>query len=140
MKPSLKKRAVIHQWLRRKFGRAEVCENPVCEGVSANFDWALKTGKNYELIRSNFIQLCRSCHRKYDIASGLHKIQMNIFRLSGVKNGSKNGKVRCKFTATEAHKIREKYKRSSKTQTELAQEYGVDQSTISLLVSYKTYA
>lgn len=57
---------MVHNWIRRKFGAADRCENKECTGVSKIFDWALIHGKTYERIRSHFMKLCRSCHAKYD--------------------------------------------------------------------------
>lgn len=56
----------IHYWLRKNFGRAEICDNEDCPKKSKIFDWALKTGFKYEKKRENFRCLCRSCHVKYD--------------------------------------------------------------------------
>lgn len=67
----------IHQWLRYHFGRPEKCDNPTCVYPRVNkfrevtlkpksFQWALKHGKTYAHLRENFIQLCASCHKKYD--------------------------------------------------------------------------
>ena len=57
----------IHQWLRRNFIKKRICE--FC-GFSSNnplrIDWALIKGKKYERKRENFMELCRSCHTKYD--------------------------------------------------------------------------
>jgi hypothetical protein len=33
----------------------------------SKFHWALKRGCNYEHKRENFISLCVSCHRRYDL-------------------------------------------------------------------------
>ena len=59
--------ARIHRWLKNNFGIAIKCDNNLCEGKSINFQWALVKGKKYEKNRENFIQLCKSCHSKYDI-------------------------------------------------------------------------
>lgn len=56
----------IHIWLRKKFGRASVCENKSCSQKSRVFQWALLRGRAYLRTRSNFVQLCVSCHRLYD--------------------------------------------------------------------------
>lgn len=58
--------AVIHTWLRRKFGSANKCENPLCTGKSKYFHWSLIKGKLYERNRDNFQMLCASCHVSYD--------------------------------------------------------------------------
>lgn len=57
---------VLHNWIKRKYGKAVKCENPNCKHKSIYFDWALKKGKKYERDISNFMQLCKSCHVAYD--------------------------------------------------------------------------
>lgn len=55
----------IHGWLRRNFTKNNICEK--CGKDDAKkYDWALKKGFKYEKVRNNFIELCRSCHLKYD--------------------------------------------------------------------------
>lgn len=56
----------VHQWLRNHHGKASKCENPECVGKSIKYSWALIKGKNYEKNKNNFMQLCYSCHVKYD--------------------------------------------------------------------------
>lgn len=57
----------IHIWLIKNFGKANKCENPKCDFNSKTFDYALIKGKTYKRKRENFIMLCRSCHKKYDM-------------------------------------------------------------------------
>lgn len=55
----------IHDWLQRHFGKAYCCE--FCQTITAKrYEWCLRKGFNYEKERINFIQLCTSCHRRYD--------------------------------------------------------------------------
>ncbi len=56
----------IHSWIRKNFGSAQKCEGSNCTGPSKRIEWALLKGKKYERKRENFIQLCKSCHVKYD--------------------------------------------------------------------------
>jgi len=56
----------VHLWLKQHYGKATNCQNKQCEKKSTIFEWAKITDANYELKRENFLQLCRSCHRKYD--------------------------------------------------------------------------
>lgn len=56
----------IHYWLRRTFGSATKCEDENCQKKSKTYQWALLKGKEYIKKRENFIQLCKSCHTKYD--------------------------------------------------------------------------
>lgn len=57
----------VHKWLMREYGKANKCESSKCEAEDIKkHEWALVRGKTYEKIRENFIQLCASCHRRYD--------------------------------------------------------------------------
>lgn len=56
----------IHKWLYKYYGKANYCENLKCSKKSKIFHWALIKNKNYERKRDNFMQLCMSCHWKYD--------------------------------------------------------------------------
>lgn len=61
----------IHSWLYREFGKARRCENSGCKYENPKmYVWALVKGKKYERKRENFMQLCQSCHMKYDIFNG----------------------------------------------------------------------
>lgn len=60
------KYSALHIWLRKKFGNAKLCENSKCPKVSNTYEWALKMGCEYKRERSNFMQLCKSCHSFLD--------------------------------------------------------------------------
>lgn len=55
----------IHIWLKTNYGKADHCDFDT-NHESKWFEWALLKGKQYSHNRDNFIQLCISCHRKYD--------------------------------------------------------------------------
>ena len=57
----------VHIWLRYHYGKASICESLDCNGKSNYFTWSLKREKKCVKKRSNFWQLCRSCHANYDI-------------------------------------------------------------------------
>lgn len=57
---------VLHARLNREYGKPSKCENLDCDGMGRRFEYALIHGKNYELKRDNFIELCSKCHRRYD--------------------------------------------------------------------------
>ena len=57
----------VHAWLRAHYGSQDRCDNKNCSGKSKTFDWCKKTGKEYLRKKENFIRLCRSCHRAYDM-------------------------------------------------------------------------
>lgn len=56
----------IHSFIRKNYGKATCCSFQNCNGKSKTFDWALKQGCEYKKDINCFIQLCRSCHVKYD--------------------------------------------------------------------------
>jgi len=58
----------IHKWLKNNYGKPDRCESIDCNHISKKFDLALIKGKEYERKRENFIILCRSCHKKYDMS------------------------------------------------------------------------
>ena len=90
----------IHKWIRRNYGKATKCEH--CPNPSKRYDWALKKGYEYKRDISYFMQLCRSCHVKYDFteerANKISKLQLGI-------NNNFYGKV---FTEDMKAKQREK--------------------------------
>lgn len=73
----------IHQWLKKRFGKANYCESADCKKISKVFHWAKIKGKKYEHKRENFIWLCASCHKKMDYTEE-EKLKNSRLRL-GVK-------------------------------------------------------
>ena len=65
----------LHVWIRKELGSANKCENPECKyprivnkkytTKASGYEWANKSGK-YKRDVNDFIQLCTSCHKKYD--------------------------------------------------------------------------
>ena len=56
----------IHFWLKYHYGKPTRCEDKKCTGGSKRMEYALKKGKKYEKVRSNYLMLCSRCHKKYD--------------------------------------------------------------------------
>ena len=57
----------LHEWLERKFGKADKCQNKYCTYSNPKrYHWAKLHRKQYIRKRRNFITLCVSCHYKYD--------------------------------------------------------------------------
>lgn len=54
----------LHTWIRNTFGTANKCER--CTVPAKVYDWANVSG-DYCRDRSDWIELCRSCHRKMDM-------------------------------------------------------------------------
>lgn len=55
----------IHHWLAKNYGKANRCEH--CKKNGLKYEWALLKGKEYTKDVDSFIQLCITCHRKYDM-------------------------------------------------------------------------
>ncbi len=86
----------IHQWLKCNYGKASCCENKKCTyKTPKRFEWALVKGKSYEKNIQNYIQLCPSCHRKYDFTE---EIRLNN------KRAALNNKIKNKDKVYENHK------------------------------------
>lgn len=57
----------VHAYLGRKFGKASRCDNRDCQFKHPKrFEWALIKGREYSKNLTDYMQLCVSCHRKYD--------------------------------------------------------------------------
>ena len=61
----------LHYWIRRQKGKPDICE--MCSKKAA--DWANTNGK-YNRNLNDYIPLCKSCHKKYDIS---HKLTHRLF-------------------------------------------------------------
>lgn len=72
----------VHGWLRRNFGYPQKCEH--CGKVGSRpkrkwtIEWALKRGCLYKHDRNNFMQLCNSCHKKYDFSETMRSMFSRI--------------------------------------------------------------
>ena len=56
----------LHAWLKRKYGKADKCENPNCPKTHNIFHWSKLKDKEYQRNRENFWMLCIKCHNNYD--------------------------------------------------------------------------
>lgn len=71
--PNYKKvvgKSQAHKWLGVHYKKDKCCENPFgdCRATKDTwYDWALKKGRKYLRKRENYLILCRSCHRRYDL-------------------------------------------------------------------------
>lgn len=106
--------ANIHVMLVYRHGKAIKCENPDCKSVSPKrYEWALRKGREYSHNISDYIQLCPSCHRKYDmtdiIRNNISKSKSGIPRPNRRKKilqANRNGDIIAIFaSASEAHVI-----------------------------------
>ena len=55
----------LHSWVKRRLGKPQKCEH--CGSTTAKkYEWANKSHE-YKRDLSDWIRLCTSCHRKYDL-------------------------------------------------------------------------
>lgn len=78
----------VHKYLINEFGKANKCERCKAEGRS-KYEWALKKGCEYDFNIDNFIQMCCSCHRKYDMTDAARL--KNSISSKGKNLGKNNG-------------------------------------------------
>lgn len=68
-----KKYRRLHDWINRNWGKPNHCElcklDKIPKGKIVYFDWSNKTGI-YDKDRKNWWQLCKRCHKIFDIAKG----------------------------------------------------------------------
>jgi hypothetical protein len=73
-----------HSWLRLHHGKATKCENKLCvyprvdsygkvEEKPRRYEWALIKGKVYSRSPEDYMQLCVSCHRRYDFTEEIRR-------------------------------------------------------------------
>jgi len=86
----------VHKWLKKHFGKADICEGEDCSGISNNYQWCLKHNCNYIKDRDCFLKLCVSCHRKYDFTEEKGKIISNFMktRITSIETKEKMSKTR----------------------------------------------
>jgi len=72
--------SAIHHWLKKNFGSANKCTNPLCCKTRKKYHYALLKGKNHEHKRENYVRLCTMCHFHYDITMGRRKRQSSSLK------------------------------------------------------------
>lgn len=123
----------IHTWLRNTYGKASRCESPNCESKSPKrYEYANLSGE-YKRDRSDYIQLCPSCHRKMDMSPEL------IAKVSKNLKPYAPGQTHTKLQEEDAVEIKRLYRDGGLDQYALANRYGVDQSLISRIVNNKIW-
>lgn len=76
----------LHSYIHNHFGKANHCENDLCEGKSKEYQWALKPNSTYSRNIKDYFQLCRSCHRKMDMTNKTkEKISKKLTKHIGCK-------------------------------------------------------
>ena len=65
----------MHDWVKRKLGTPSYCEH--CKKTDKKtYDWA-NIDHSYKRKLGDYMRLCRSCHRKYDIKNNGYKCHAN---------------------------------------------------------------
>jgi len=131
----------LHAKIRRNRGRATEFSCVDCSKTAS--DWSHITGSD-PLDLMNYEPRCRSCHMRYDWRTGAREMtddQRRWFREHLTKArrafpGSTNGRAR--LTEIEVLEIRSRYAGGA-TQVELSAEYGIKQTTVSAIVTRKTW-
>lgn len=75
-----------HKWVHRKYGKAFMCESLDCQQLSTYFTWA-NMSHQYKLDITDWKQLCRSCHAKFDVTDYLKESTSKRFK--GTRSTSK---------------------------------------------------
>lgn len=65
-----------HSWVKRHKGKAEQCLNCQVSSETKTIDWA-NIDHKYKRNLDDYISLCRSCHRKFDIANNGYSRKFN---------------------------------------------------------------
>ncbi len=121
----------VHAWLRKQFAKAYACHGKHCNGLSKSYHYALKHGYVHDYKRGNYIMLCQSCHKKYDMTEDTR------IKMSNAKKGEKHS--RSKLTQQQVDKIRTRYEFRKITQKMLAEEYSVCEHTIHYILKGRTW-
>jgi hypothetical protein len=67
-----------HAWIYSHYGKATKCENDNCNfKYPKRYEWALRDGRTYSKNVDDYIQLCTSCHRKYDFSESTRQKYIN---------------------------------------------------------------
>lgn len=61
----------LHQWLARWKGRPKKCENCGTE-TAKKYEWA-NVDHKYKRLLNDYVRMCTSCHRHYDIENNNYK-------------------------------------------------------------------
>lgn len=98
----------VHQWLHRHHGKASCCENPTCPKINTFYQWAKRKGYAYERKRENFMQMCISCHGRYDrnVLDRTECIRGHSLQGENVYIDKKSGLARCRTCRRDLERIR----------------------------------
>ena len=69
-------KVALHLWVTRYKGKPKICEHCKATCKERKLNWANKD-HTYKRVLDDFISLCVSCHRKYDIKYNGYKVGFN---------------------------------------------------------------
>lgn len=93
----------IHNWIIRNYGKPDHCEHCGCNDANTKYHWANVHEKGYDCNIDNFIQLCASCHKKYDkndkqkkdsVYSKTYDVKLLKLKLAHFRERLKNDKIK----------------------------------------------
>lgn len=121
----------LHKRLKEKFGHASKCESENCTHDNPKrFEWALRKGCEYSSDAKDYIQLCCSCHRKYDFNEGIRQ------KLKAKKYGDKHNAA--KLTNEQVLEIKDLILSGQRVDL-IAEKYGMHPTTISNIKTGKRW-
>lgn len=121
----------LHRRIISRYGLASKCESLDCTHKNAKrFEWALKKGRQYSDNPDDYIQLCCSCHRKYDFNEEI-RTKLKRKKLGDLHNKSK-------LTNAQVMDIKVLIL-SGEMSDKIADTYGVHPTTISNIKTGKTW-
>jgi len=116
-----------HKWVQKCKGKASKCTSKNCSGNSKTYHWALIKDREYSHNPDDYIELCCSCHGKYDMTDEKRK------HLKRLADNQKNTKFnRAVLTKEDVIDIRIRTD-NGESQKQIANEYGVHRTTINYI-------
>lgn len=91
----------IHTWIHTWWEKANKCENEKCNNKCNHYEWSNISGE-YKRDRSDWRQLCTSCHRRmdYEKMTGNKCMKGHTFDEHNTYINPKTGRRRCRTCGT----------------------------------------
>jgi hypothetical protein len=91
LRPNTSEYVKLHRWVNAQFPRTGKCEH--CGATDRRTEYASKSHARYTKNRADWLELCKSCHRKYDGRIPTEAIASNIGRHPNAATRAKIGAV-----------------------------------------------